>query len=261
MKTRTIIISGIITSLFTPFVMSGEPDALVDIEPTPAHKSWQFEVASLAFLSGIDGTVGVGEHSADFDFKFGDLFEQLDAAVIFAASATYEEKFSLLAEFQYIGVTAEGSPRGPRYDHAEVEIDQMFLTVLGAYRVFDWEEGFVEIGGGFRYMWVESKGKLRDSSGVNSTLKSDSKTNNFDALAVVRMNQQLTPKLGLRFYGDVGAGDSDLTWQVYGGLGYAIREHTTVFVGYRHLAYELSDGNASLDIAFSGPQVGMVIRF
>lgn len=261
MKTRTIIISGIITSLFTPFVMSGEPDALVDIEPIPAHKSWQLEASSYLFFSGIDGTVASGGHSADFDFKFGDIFKQLDFAYAISASATYENKFSLLMDLEYIAISADGSPKGPLYDRAEFELDQVIFSLVGAWRVLNRPEGFIEVGGGFRYLYVGTDLKVSDSNGVNPTLKSGNDSNTFDGIVAVRAHYQLSPKWNLSLYGDIGAGDSDLTWQVYAGLGYAVSEKTSIYLGYRHLAYELSDGGASLDIALSGPQLGLVHRF
>lgn len=261
MKSRILIIAGILTFQLTPFAQSGEPDALVDLAPGPVHKSWHFEIGSYTFLSGIDGTVESGGHSVDFDFEFADIFEQLDFAFMLAATATYENKFTLLTDIQYIGISASGSPRGPRYDRAEVELDEVIFTLIGGWRVWDGPEGFVEVGAGFRYLWADTNVEVRDSTGRNPTLKSGSESNILDGLVAIRGSYQMGPKWGLRFYGDVGAGDSDLTWQVWCGLGYTINDRTAALLGYRHLAYELSDGSTNLDISFSGPQVGFVHRF
>jgi len=261
MNTRILTIAGILTFQLTPFAQSGEPDALVDLAPAPAHKSWQFDVGSYVFFSGIDGTVESGGHTVDMEFEFADILEQLDFAFMLAATATYENKFTLLTDIQYIAITAKGSPRGPLYDRAQVELDEVIFTLIGAWRVWDRPEGFVEVGGGFRYLWVDTKVEVRDSTGVLPTLKSGSESNILDGIVAIRGNYQFGPKWGARFYGDVGAGDSDLTWQVWGGLGYTINDRTAAFFGYRHLAYELSDGSTSLDISFSGPQIGVVHRF
>jgi hypothetical protein len=66
----------------------------------------------------------------------------------------------------------------------------------------------------------------------------------------------------LSLYGDVGAGDSDITWQVWGTLGYWCTENLLIAGGYRHLAYEWDgQGDDELDIQFSGPVLGVHFRF
>jgi opacity protein-like surface antigen len=65
----------------------------------------------------------------------------------------------------------------------------------------------------------------------------------------------------LRAYGDVGAGSSDLTWQAMVNLGYAVSDSTTVFLGYRYLDYDLTDGPVSVNMSMSGPQLGVGIKF
>jgi hypothetical protein len=61
------------------------------------------------------------------------------------------------------------------------------------------------------------------------------------------------------YYFDIGAGDSDLTWQALLGLSYAYSWGDLVLV-YRHLEYE--GGSEALDeLALSGPTFGARFRF
>ena len=54
---------------------------------------------------------------------------------------------------------------------------------------------------------------------------------------------------------DVGAGDSDLTWQAMAGLGYQFSWGAVVF-NYRYLDYDPGSGSPITDLNFSGPMIG-----
>ena len=61
-------------------------------------------------------------------------------------------------------------------------------------------------------------------------------------------------------YGDVGAGDSDLTWQ----LATLVGLHWDVWgvaAGYRILDYEFESGSDNMDVAFEGLLIGVEFRF
>ena len=60
--------------------------------------------------------------------------------------------------------------------------------------------------------------------------------------------------------GDVGAGDSKLTWQAWPGVGYRFEKFDAV-AGYRHLAWETEDGDTFEDLSFSGPMLGVKFGF
>jgi hypothetical protein len=62
------------------------------------------------------------------------------------------------------------------------------------------------------------------------------------------------------YYGDVGAGDSALTWQAFAALGYTLGWGEAL-VGYRYLSYDQSDEKLVQDMTFKGPLVGLSFRF
>lgn len=62
------------------------------------------------------------------------------------------------------------------------------------------------------------------------------------------------------YYFDIGAGDSDLTWQALLGLGYAFG-WGDVDVAWRYLDYELKTGAPVADMRFSGPALGAIFRW
>jgi hypothetical protein len=62
------------------------------------------------------------------------------------------------------------------------------------------------------------------------------------------------------FYFDVGAGDSDLTWQAMLGFGYAFG-WGDLGVAWRYLDYDLKSDGAIQDLNFNGPAAGVTFRW
>ena len=60
--------------------------------------------------------------------------------------------------------------------------------------------------------------------------------------------------------GGFGVG-SDLTWQLYGGLGYQLTQHVAMELGYRHMYVDYTDGNFSYDVSTSGVMLSLGYRF
>lgn len=62
------------------------------------------------------------------------------------------------------------------------------------------------------------------------------------------------------YYVDVGTGESKLTWQAVGGVGYSFTWGDVVAT-WRYLDYETKSGNAVESLTFSGPSISAVFRW
>lgn len=62
------------------------------------------------------------------------------------------------------------------------------------------------------------------------------------------------------FYAEVGTGQSDLTWQVAAGIGYAFRWGEVVAM-WRYLDYEMKSDKRIEDVNLNGPMLGMTFRW
>jgi hypothetical protein len=62
------------------------------------------------------------------------------------------------------------------------------------------------------------------------------------------------------YHFDIGAGDSDLTWQAMVGLAYAFG-WGDLGVAWRHLDYDLGSNGPIADLNFSGPALGAAFRW
>jgi hypothetical protein len=111
---------------------------------------------------------------------------------------------------------------------------------------------------GTRYLWLKADlglaigGLSRQSNGSGSTL---------DGVVGAKGLTRLSDNWHLSYYGDIGAGDSDLTYQLFGSINYSFSALTTT-LGYRHLEWDFKDGNSPLDdLDVSGPYLGAIFIF
>ena len=81
---------------------------------------------------------------------------------------------------------------------------------------------------------------------------------NWDGMIGVRGEVLLNSNWFIPYHLDIGAGDSDFTWQAFAGLGYRFK-HFDLLVGYRYLSWEFEDNAALDDLNLSG--VGAGIKF
>jgi hypothetical protein len=62
------------------------------------------------------------------------------------------------------------------------------------------------------------------------------------------------------YYGDVGTGDSDLTWQVATGLGYAFK-WGEIIGGWRYLDYQFKSDSKIDSMSLNGPLLGVAFHW
>jgi len=76
----------------------------------------------------------------------------------------------------------------------------------------------------------------------------------------IRGQHNISEKVFLPAYADIGVGDSDLTWQVFGGIGYRFEKFEAV-LGYRYLKWEFHDNSALDSLDIHGPILGASFRY
>ena len=80
----------------------------------------------------------------------------------------------------------------------------------------------------------------------------------WDGVIGVRGSVDLNENWFLPYHADVGAGQSDLTWQAMGGVGYRFGWGELI-LAYRYLEWDLMSDRRLDTISFSGP--GLAAKF
>jgi hypothetical protein len=141
---------------------------------------------------------------------------------------------------------------------------------LGASRTLvSSPQGNLDVLAGLRYLDIDATTDWRLSAAINgpggsvfpATGRVAAGTTIWDGIIGLRGRAQLgTSKWSVPFYFDIGAGESQLTWQGLAGIAYSFG-WGEVTLAYRHLYYDQDDDKLMQDFEFSGPALGATFRF
>lgn len=136
--------------------------------------------------------------------------------------------------------------------YAVVQQENFSMSVLGGARMLDLEEGL---------QW-RLNGDIASLPVVDRSGSASAKATQWDAIVGVkgRVNFGAERQWYVPYYLDVGAGESDLTWQGMTGLGYSFDSIDVTGV-WRYLDYDFGDSGPIKSLDFNGPALGVTFRF
>lgn len=253
-------------------------------EHAQAYESdkWQFSVQPYVWFPTMEAEMkfSASGGSPSVEVEPDDYFENLNAALILTAEAR-KGKWSLVADLIFMKLeTSAGKIKNIDFGRSvvstdlnlgsDVEMKSFISTFGGGYQILENSWLKMDMIAGLRYLWMESKLDWRLSGVVNGpngrtfdrngNAKEDGDI--WNGVAGVRGHILLgQSNWYIPFYADMGAGDSDLTWQLFSGFGYSFSDRIQALLGYRHIEFE-KDGNLGIqDLRLSGPALGMRISF
>jgi hypothetical protein len=219
---------------------------------------WAFGGSAYLWAAGVEGTSAEGD---EIDVSFTDLLGSLEGGLM-GILAARKGRWTLIADVLYLSIHEDTSSTAkligfPVKLDVDVKLKGFVSTLGAAYRVIDEDMTSLDLLAGARYFNLDVD--FDADVGAGKIEYSDSG----DALDGIIGGQaliSLTDRWYTSFYGDVGAGDSKLTWQAWPGVGYRF-ENVDAVAGYRHLAWETDDGDTFKDLSFSGPMLGVKFSF
>jgi len=218
------------------------------------EERWGLELTPYFWAAGLEGDLEVQGNKVEVDAGFEDIVDAADAGGGLMAVAT-RGRLVAWGQLDYFGLDTDELDDAPA--GGSVQSDS-FLGALAVGRRFDgpFEGSTIDLMGGVRYARVEIEA---EKTGVGSWEDSHDVV---DAILVVSPSFRLTERLRLNPIFAVGAGDSDLTWEVQPSLRYQLRENMALRVGYRRLYYDYTgDAGNTWDAAFQGLIVGLSLMF
>ncbi len=152
--------------------------------------------------------------------------------------------------------------------HLDLRMKGLVWTMAGQYRLVSDPALTLDALGGTRWLKLEQDlswnitGNIGPITPAGRTGSSSSKLSNWDAVVGVKGRYAFGNggNWSLPFYLDVGTGESDLTWQVAGGVTYAFSWGELSGM-WRYLAYEMKSGKQLNDLNFNGPMIGATFRW
>lgn len=232
-------------------------------------KGWQFEITPYLFAAGMDGTVGIRGISADIDMSFSDIWERLDSAFMFYFSAQKGDWIYALDAI-YFKIDDEGAAtwQGPlgNSNTAQLNADmtQQAYALSAGRRVLN-DRTKVDVMGVARYTSLDAGLKLALTTGSDllpdGSRSVSRKESWWDAAIAVRVLTPIAEKWDLVGYADIGAGGSDLTYQLLAGANWQFGKSLSAKFGYRHIYQDYQKDDFKWDMTTSGVYAGLGIKF
>ncbi len=200
---------------------------------------------------------------------FDKILRNLDMALMGAFEAR-KGRWSFLADVIYLDVSGENTgsvtfPGGPSgidiATFSSINVRGWVLTPSVGYNLIHTEKLVLDALAGARYLQLDATLEAQSFGplGFRAASVSDSGSA-WDGIVGVRGRVNLAEKWYLTYYADIGAGESDLTWQALAGVGYRFRGADAV-LAYRSLDWNLDDGGLFGELNFSGPFLGVKFQF
>ena len=231
-------------------------------QETGSDDDWKF-IGKLYFWGAdIGGNTNAGEI---IDVSLSNLLDNLTFAFMGGLEAR-KNKWSFLGDVIYLSESANKKniarpapsvPGGVGFFDADLDLTSWVVHLLAGYNVWDADQGIIDVVAGARYTNVAADFGLGLSGTPIKITPSDSE-NIWDAIIGVRGRLNFSENWFLPYYLDIGAGQSDFTWQAMGGIGYEFN-WGAIEVAYRHLEWQLGSDYIVEKLNYSGP--GVMVRY
>lgn len=237
---------------------------ITSVQAETSSDNWNFSGQVYIWGAGIDATTAAGD---DLSLSFSDIIDNLDMTFM-GSIAAQKDKVTLFADLIYMDLSDStnstvkifDSPLLPGFKaRVKIGLESYISTFGAAYRVFENDTTDLNVLAGARYLWLEAKLDI-DTSLPTPKHRISESGHNWDGVVGMRGKTDLSDKWYLTYYGDVGAGDSDLTWQAAAGLNYRFDKVDAAF-GYRYLDWEFDNTAALSDLTIDGPYAGVRFAF
>ena len=259
--------------------LAGALAALIPGTATAQDSDWEFGLGIYGWFPDIDGTTSfpVGEDQ-DFTIPIGDVIDKLD----FTFQGNFDARkgrWGLFTDVIYLdlGDQKENLREGLIGDaeipadvtvDVGVDIKSLLWTTSAYYRFVD--DGGTSVDGmaGVRYTDLEQSLGWTVSGNINNnplpgrTGSAEVGDDLWDFIVGDRGQGAFGAgeRWFVPWYGDMGTGDSDFTWQGYAGIGHQWRWGSLV-LGYRYLDFDQGDDSEVRGLTMAGAELGVSFRF
>ena len=223
-----------------------------------AQSDWDWGAEIYLWGADIGGETATG---SDVDIGFDTLIDNLDMGFM-GAIAAHNGPWTIFADLIYLNVgdSTDGTVNvssGPTQAELDVKLKGVISTAGAAYKISETETASLNVLGGVRYLWLETDVDLTVGGMPGEVSEKDT---SWDAVVGLRGDVDLSKNWYLTYYADIGAGQSDLTWQLLAAVNYRFNNFDVV-LGYRYLDWEFDDFGSFDNLNISGPFLGAKIQF
>jgi len=249
------------------FAVSSASPVLAQTESAASQDEWQFSAAIYLWGADMGGTTMRG---SEVEVGFSDLLDNLEMAFM-GAFAARKNNWSFLTDVIYLDIGVENTtewsiPIGgnllPVTTTTDLDVKSWVMHFAGGYNLYSEGKSRLDLIGGARYLDLSMDLFLELQSlgpGLSRTVSESLSA--WDGIVGLKGQASLGERWFLSYYVDVGAGQSDLTWQATAGIGYRAGRVWDMALVYRHLEWDLGSTRVIDDLNISGPMLGVIFRW
>ena len=259
------LLSIVLTAIMliaTPIQAQAEESILSD--------NWQFDAQLYIWAVEFGGELNNG---ASFDVPFSTMVDNLKMG-FYGSFEARKEKWLIFTDVVYLNVeTDHAAPTPPENiflnsSARSLSMDGGAVNLVGGYNLLVKGKSRLDLIAGVRYLDLGSEFALH----VDSPIAEKTTT----LFIPIDMGTALDAVIGVKgkyafanadrwsipYYLDIGAGDSDFTWQALTGISYQAANWVDVALTYRHMEWDLKSTDGILkNVNFSGPSLGATFHF
>ena len=236
--------------------------AAIQAAESSSPDEWNLSGGVYLWATAIGGNTSQG---SELDITFSDLIKNLDMAFMGNLEARHG-KWLVAADLFYSDISASGAHGFATPNAGDVGLGGSVVTELTiftptvGYNLIDSKTGTLDGFVGVQAANLDVSAKVASVGPAGGRLIQASDTyEQFDAIVGVKGKLNLEGNWSLPYYLDVGAGDSDFTWQTFGGIDYKL-DRMNLYVGYRYLEWELNEKVVD-NMNLNGPIIGVNYNF
>jgi hypothetical protein len=250
---RCVLLS---TGVICSFASSG-PVLATDSSPTG---NWQHSVSLYAWLPALDGEFKYQRDNGEsLPIDSSQILDALNMTFMGAYEAR-KDKWVLLGDLIYLNLSNDKDRETIGYSNVDMRLKGWQVGLYGGYNLYQTNRSSFDLMAGLRYLTIESEVKLTSDLERLPELNITKDADVWDGIIGLRGRTKLNENWFIPYYADIGAGDSDLTWQAMAGIGYQAGWGDMSLV-YRHLEWDQDEDKLLQNVSFSGPALAVKFRF
>jgi hypothetical protein len=215
----------------------------------------EFKIDVYGWGANIGGQVASG---SDIGIGLDQILENLNMALM-GSFALNKGKWGLRTDLLYMDLEQTSDVAIDQFlTLKDLELKAWVVTPMVSYKLIDSEKVSLDLLAGARYLYLDVDAKINnlpDLSGSGDI---------WDGVIGVSGRFDFDGKWYLPYHFDIGTGQSKMTWQAFGGVGYSFKSWDLV-VGYRYLEWDFDDsdkgGDVLNDLNMGGPIIGAIFQF
>jgi hypothetical protein len=225
-------------------------EPMVETPVVEDTNTWKNELMIYGWVPTISATTPIPDRPGDFDVLD-------DFKMAFMGGYTgRNETWSVFADLIYFDLGDSKDYTLPIVGDSHVSYDLKTLVVQAGvgYNLVNSGDGLLDVIGGVRYLDLDL-----DLTFTNLADRSGSKDFT-DFFIGVKGYKNINENWYIPYEADIGTGDTDLSWQVFAGVGYRY-DWGDIKLGYRYLEFDMEDDAILEDITADGAIFGVSIKF